>query len=75
MYNELDQYGAQIPIPEHSSLLFDVVTIGGSYHLLSNNLFVGCFVNITYNDHPLLPEEILKSDRFDCFYEQDSLCD
>ncbi|CAF1947203.1 unnamed protein product [Rotaria magnacalcarata] len=57
------------------SLFFDVITIGGSYRVMSINQFVGCFANITYNHRPLLLEDMVKSDRYDCIYEQDSICD
>ena len=78
MYVEIDKRGTNVPIPERSPLFFDVVTIGGSYRLMPdpvNNPFVGCFANVTYNRHPLLPEGVLKSDRFDCFYQQGNICD
>ncbi|CAF3384749.1 unnamed protein product [Rotaria socialis] len=57
------------------SLFFDVITIGGSYRVMSINQFVGCFANITYNHRPLLLEDMVKSDRYDCIYEQDLICD
>ena len=78
MYVQVDKRTTQIPIPENSPMFFDVVTIGGSYRLMSdktNNPFVGCFANVTYNRHPLLPEGVLKSDRYDCFYQQGAMCD
>jgi hypothetical protein len=71
----IDKHHLQISIPLSSSLFFDVLTIGGSRHLVSNEQFIGCFSNITYNHHPLLPEGILKSDRYDCFYDHNSICD
>jgi hypothetical protein len=78
MYVQVDKRTTQIPIPEKSPMFFDVVTIGGPYRLMSdkaNNPFVGCFANVTYNRHPLLPEGVLKSDRYDCFYQQGAMCD
>jgi hypothetical protein len=78
MYVQVDKRATPIPIPENSPMFFDVVTIGGPYRLMSdtsNNPFVGCFANVTYNRHPLLPEGVLKSDRYDCFYQQGTMCD
>ena len=78
MYVEIDKRGTHVPIPERSPLFFDVVTIGGSYRLMPDavsNPFTGCFANVTYNRHPLLPEGVLKSDRYDCFYQQGNICD
>jgi hypothetical protein len=78
MYVQIDKRSTHVAIPERSPLFFDVVTIGGPYRLMSdtaNNPFVGCFANVTYNHHPLLPEGVLKSDRYDCFYQQETMCD
>lgn len=78
MYVQVDKRSSQIPIPEESPMFFDVVTIGGSYRLMpdsSNQPFVGCYANVTYNRHPLLPEGVLKADRYDCFYQQGTMCD
>ena len=75
MYIQIDKRDTQISIPSSPTLFFDVITIGGSRHVISNDLFVGCIGNVTYNYHPLLPEGSVKSDRFDCFYEHDSICD
>jgi hypothetical protein len=78
MYVQIDKRSTEVPVPEQSPMFFDVVTIGGSYRLMpetSNNPFVGCFANVTYNRHPLLPEGVLKSDRYDCFYQQGTMCD
>ena len=75
MHISIDKRSRKISVPLSSSLFFNVITIGGSYHIQSNNVFVGCFANITYNYHPLLPEGIVKSDRYDCFYDHDSICD
>jgi hypothetical protein len=69
--SQIDQRGIQITIPSSLSLFFDVITIGGSF----DDLFVGCFSNITYNHHQFLPEGIVKSDRYDCFYDEGSICD
>jgi hypothetical protein len=78
MYVQIDKRATQVPIPERSPMFFDVVTIGGPYRLMpdtSNPPFVGCFANVTYNRHPLLPEGALKADRHDCFYQQGTMCD
>jgi hypothetical protein len=78
MYVQIDKRSEEVPIPERSPMFFDVVTIGGPYRLMSdtsNKPFVGCFANVTYNRHPLLPEGVLKADRYDCFYQQDVMCD
>lgn len=64
----------QILIPSSLSLLFNVLILGGSHDVKSTTQFIGCFSNITYNHHPLLPEGVVKSARYDCFYEQNSLC-
>ncbi len=68
---QIDRRNTQITIPLALSLFFDVITIGGT----SNNLFIGCFSNVTYNHHPLLPEGIVQSDHYDCYYDEDSICD
>lgn len=70
-----NKHPSQIFIPLKSSLLFDILVLGGSNHVLSNDQIIACFSNITYNYHPLLPEGIMKSDRYDCFYDQKSVCD
>lgn len=57
------------------SLFFDLITIGGSDRIISISQFAGCFSNITYNYRPLVPEDIVKSDRYDCVYEQELICD
>jgi hypothetical protein len=78
MYVQIDKRGTHVPMPERSPLFFDVVTIGGPYRLMSQTVqtpFVGCFANVTYNRHPLLPEGVLKADRYDCFYQQGAMCD
>ena len=75
MYINIDKRSKKMSAPVSSSLFFNIVAIGGSYHMQYNNAFVGCFANITYNYHPLLPEGIVKSDRYDCFYDHDSICD
>ena len=78
MYVQIDKRSTEVPIPERPPMFFDVVTIGGPYRLISettNNPFVGCFANVTYNRHPLLPEGALKADRYDCFYQQGVMCD
>jgi len=71
----IDKRMSQILIPLSLLLFFDVITIGGSHHVLYNNQIIACFSNITYNHHSLLPEGIVKSDRYDCFYDQNSICD
>jgi len=71
----IDKRLVQILIPLSSSLFFDLLTIGGSRHVISNNQIIGCFSNITYNHHPVLPEGILKSNRYDCLYDHNSICD
>lgn len=71
----IDKHVLQILIPLSSSLFFDLLTIGSSHHVISNNHIIGCFSNITYNHHPVLPEGILKSNHYDCFYDQNSICD
>ena len=79
MFVQIDKRSAEIPVPERSPMFFDVVTIGGPYRLMSEasntNPFVGCFANVTYNRHPVLPEGVLKADRYDCFYQQGTMCD
>ncbi|CAF0871438.1 unnamed protein product, partial [Didymodactylos carnosus] len=81
MYVQIDKRSALIPLPERSPLFFDVVTIGGPYrHIYDSDYsnvgtYTGCFANITYNRHPLLPEGVLKPDRYDCFYQSGMLCD
>ncbi|CAF3511313.1 unnamed protein product [Rotaria sp. Silwood1] len=75
MYIKIDNRTTNISNLSSLSLFFDVITIGGSDRIVSDNLFVGCFANITYNHHPLLPEGIVKSDRYDCFCDQGSICD
>jgi hypothetical protein len=75
MYIEIDQRSTQISFPLSTSLFFDVLTIGGSHRVISSDLFVGCFANITYNHHSVLPEGMVKFDRYNCFYDQDSICD
>ncbi|CAF1082643.1 unnamed protein product [Adineta steineri] len=78
MYVQIDKRSTQVPIPERSPMFFDVVTIGGPYRLMTdttNNPFTGCFANVTYNRQPLLPEGVLKADRYDCFYQQGTMCD
>lgn len=78
IYVQIDKRSTEVPIPEQSPMFFDVVTIGGQYRLMpetTNNPFVGCFANVTYNSHPLLPEGVLKADRYDCFYQQNNICD
>lgn len=78
MHVQIDKRSAEVPVPERSPMFFDVVTIGGPYRLMTdsgNNPFVGCFANVTYNRHPLLPENALKADRYDCFYQQGVMCD
>lgn len=74
---EIDKRSIDVPRPDDQPLFFDVVTIGGPYRLMSStsNPFVGCFANVTYNRHPLLPEGVLKADRYDCFYQQGMICD
>lgn len=71
----INKHNSQIFIPLSSSLIFDVLILGGSNHVISNDQIIACFSNITYNHHPLLPEGIVKFDRYDCFYEQESICD
>ncbi|CAF3559496.1 unnamed protein product [Rotaria sp. Silwood1] len=78
MYIQIDKRTTPVSIPERSPMFFDVVTIGSSYRLMpdtTNQPFVGCFANVTYNRHPLLPEGVLKADRYDCFYQQGMMCD
>ncbi|CAF0944400.1 unnamed protein product [Adineta steineri] len=76
MFIDIDQRSTEISFSSSSSLLvFDIIIIGGSHREMSTNVFIGCFSNITYNHHPLLPEGIVKFDRYDCFYDQDSICD
>ena len=75
MYIQIDERGTQISFPLSSSLFFDVITIGRSHRVMSADLFVGCFSNVTYNHQSLLPEGIVKYDHYDCFYDQDSICD
>ena len=80
LHVQVDKRATNVPIPERSPLFFDVVTIGGPYRLMSDTAtstqpFVGCFANVTYNRHPLLPEGALKADRYDCFYQQGTMCD
>ncbi|CAF4222241.1 unnamed protein product, partial [Rotaria sp. Silwood2] len=75
MYIKIDNRTTNISNLSSLSLFFDVITIGGSDRIMSDNLFVGCFANITYNHHPLLPEGIVKSERYDCFCDQGSICD
>ncbi|CAF3647499.1 unnamed protein product [Rotaria sordida] len=75
MYIQIDNRTINISNLLSLSLFFDVITIGGSDRIISDNLFVGCFANITYNHHPVLPEGIVKSDRYDCFCDQGSICD
>ena len=78
MHVQIDKRTKQVSMPEYSPMFFDVVTIGGPYRLIpdtSNRPFVGCFANVTYNRHPLLPEGVLKADRYDCFYHQGKMCD
>lgn len=76
---EIDKRKISVPVPERSTLFFDVMTIGGAYRFLSENVnhpsLSACFANVTYNRHPLLPEGVVKSDRYDCFYQQGSICD
>ncbi|CAF1107181.1 unnamed protein product, partial [Didymodactylos carnosus] len=81
MYIQIDKRSAVVPLPERSPLFFDVVTLGGPYRLIYDpdyanvGTYTGCFANITYNRHPLLPEGVLKPDRYDCFYQSGMLCD
>lgn len=83
IYVQIDKRSTEVSVPEQSPMFFDVVTIGGSYRLMSENSnnnnnnqpFTGCFANVTYNSHPLLPEGVLKADRYDCFYQQNTMCD
>ncbi|CAF3881254.1 unnamed protein product, partial [Rotaria sordida] len=78
IYVQIDKRTTPVSIPERSPMFFDVVTIGGPYRLMPDTLnqpFVGCFANVTYNRHPLLPEGVLKADRYDCFYQQGMMCD
>ncbi|CAF2066583.1 unnamed protein product [Rotaria magnacalcarata] len=78
MHVQIDKRATQVQIPEQSPMFFDVVTIGGSYRLMpetSSQPFVGCYANVTYNRHPLLPDGALKADRYDCFYQQGTMCD
>lgn len=76
---EIDKRSTDVSLPTENPLFFDVVTIGGPYRLMSTSTspspFVGCFANVTYNRHPLLPEGVLKADRYDCFYQQGMMCD
>lgn len=75
MYIEIDQRGSQISFPASSLLFFDVLTLGGAHRQRSSQLLVGCYANLTYNHHAVLPEGLVKFDRYDCFYEHDSICD
>ncbi|CAF3883981.1 unnamed protein product [Rotaria sp. Silwood2] len=78
IYVQIDKRTTPVSIPERSPMFFDVLTIGGSYRLMpdtANQPFVGCYANVTYNRHPLLPEGVLKADRYDCFYQQGMMCD
>ena len=78
---QIDKRSAEVALPDENPLFFDVVTIGAPYRLMSTQTtgvsspFVGCFANVTYNRHPLLPEGALKADRYDCFYQQGMMCD
>lgn len=67
-------YTIQISIPSSLALFFNVLILGGSHDNTSKNQFIGCFSNITYNHHPLLPDGVVKPNRYDCFYDQNSLC-
>lgn len=78
MFVQIDKRAVPVPLPERAPMFFDVVTIGGPYRLMTdtaNNPFVGCFANVSYNRQPLLPEGALKADRYDCFYQQGTMCD
>jgi hypothetical protein len=78
IFLQLDQRtSTAIPMSDRmSSLFFDRLTIGndidGKRH---NQTFVGCFAHIVYNDQPLIPRTLIDSDRADCAYEYETLCD
>lgn len=69
------KYQIPISLPENFSS-FDLLILGGSFHPSSSkDQLVACFSNITYNTHSIIPSGMIKSARYQCFYEDESICD
>ena len=69
------KYQIPISLPSNFSS-FDILILGGSFHPSSSkDQLVACFSNITYNSYPIIPSGMIKSARYQCFYEDESICD
>lgn len=69
------KYQIPISVPWNFSS-FDILIVGGSFHSSSSSdQLLGCFSDITYNSRSIIPTGLIKSSRYQCFYDDQTICD
>ena len=67
------KYQIPILIPWNLSS-FEILIVGGAFHS-SNDQLLACFSNITYNSRSIIPTGMIKSSRYQCVYDDQTICD